>query len=115
MSPAEELDAYERPPVRMRNLYKRYQKCEMKDVDVDANIIDTDEALNEFGDQLRHHPASYIGDRDSAFQAFLSGPADERCEVSTPAFEVMNIPGQLICSSYYLVLRIQDSISCLVC
>lgn len=96
MSHLNHLDAYERPPDRMRGLFKRYQKCKAEDVDADANIIDMSKTPNGFDDQVQPADVSCFGDRDKAFQAFLSHPAGEHVEdkaASIPAFEVGNMSG----------------------
>lgn len=36
----EQLDPHERPPTRIRDIYKKYQKMKLKELDLDEDIID---------------------------------------------------------------------------
>lgn len=100
MSQAHQLDAYQRPPEQMRSLFKKYQKCKAKNLHLDPDIINTNRASNEGNDQLSPSLKYRAGDRDRAFQQFLSIPFKEcgkERAAAVPVFEVTSIPGQLIC------------------
>lgn len=102
MSQVNQLDAHERPPDRMRILFKKYQKSKETDVLIDADIIDMSRASNGFSEKLRCVPQSCFGDRGSAFREFLSSRSDgcdDEITAFIPAFEVTSISGQLICLS----------------
>ena len=100
MSEVNRLDAHQRPPERIRNLFKKYQKCKAEDLyfGADASIIDVQRAANERGNQAIAVAESCIAARDLAFQEFLSVPFDEHSQKSvemtpTRTFEVTGIPG----------------------
>lgn len=98
MSRINRLDAHQKPPERMRSLFKKYQKCKAEALDLDASIIDMQRAADVRGDQVIAAPEPCIAARDFAFQEFLSVPFDghsqKRAEITpTSAFEVPGIPG----------------------
>lgn len=119
MSPISQLDAHQRPPDRMRSLFKKYQKCKAKDLHLDADIIDMSRTVDGFHDGLQSAPESCIGDRDRAFREFLSHPFDKGGEekaASIRAFEVTSLPGSLTClERYCLFLYMQVFMSCPTC
>jgi hypothetical protein len=42
----ESLDPYQRPPEHIRNIYKRYQKMKLQDLDRDGDIVDLEKDLS---------------------------------------------------------------------
>ena len=107
MSQVNRLDAHQSPPERMRSLFKKYQRCNAKDLCFDANVIDTQGGSVEPGNGLVAVPESCHADRDSAYREFLSSPSVEQDGAKAaifPTFQVVNIPGQLsyLCSDFLL-------------
>jgi len=52
MASSQHLDPHERPPDHIRNVYKKYQKMKLRDLDKDPDIIDFKRGLSE--EQKRH-------------------------------------------------------------
>ena len=80
----------------MRSLFKKYRKCKIQDLHLDADIVDMSRGVKGSNELLRAASVSCIGDRDRAFREFLSGSFDECGDekgAPVPAFEVINIPG----------------------
>lgn len=106
MSQSNGLDAHQRPPERMRSLFKKYQGCKARDLFLDAEIIDMQGEAIEPGNGLTAVPESCNADRDSAYREFLSSQSVEQDKGKAaiiPTFQVTNIPGQLFyLRSYFL-------------
>jgi hypothetical protein len=99
MMEVKSLDPHQRPPDSIRSLFKKYQKYKENDLHVDPDVIDTWRVKDGLAHQLRPAPDFCLGDRDSAFEEFLSSPVGSpdgtgkaKAAVAS-AFEVKNLPG----------------------
>jgi hypothetical protein len=105
------LDPHERPPINIRNVYKKYQKMKLKELDQDQEIIDLscDTSASSNG-KVRVVKEYAAEDLIATFRAFAGEDAkleDIRVSSSTPVYEHENMPGTV----FYLVSMIISSIS----
>ncbi|KAF2123551.1 oxidoreductase [Dothidotthia symphoricarpi CBS 119687] len=93
----ENLDPHERPPLSIRNVYKKYQKMKMKDLDQDVEIVDLSRHISTLLDsKVRVVKHLSMTDLMSAFQAFARQDLDiESVETSSdvPVYEHEDMPG----------------------
>lgn len=106
MAQGQQLDAHQRPPDRMRALFKRYQKLQDSELGIDPDIVDFDEQKQDSISQLRQVGVRSFRNSGSSFED-LSSPSDEEirhgdCNGSIKAatfsaFEHTTITGQPNC------------------
>lgn len=91
------LDPHQRPPDRIKDVYKKYQKMKPKDLDQDLNIVDLPESLNTSAkdkfrivDELNGH------DLTAAFQAFSGQAGQTYADLppNIPVYEHADMPGK---------------------
>jgi hypothetical protein len=95
------LDPHERPPISIRNIYKKYQKMKVKELDRDRDIIDLSSDASASSNNKVHVVKEYAaGDLAVTFLAFAG--EDENLEdldlpASIPAYEHEDMPGKTVC------------------
>ncbi|KAF2870170.1 hypothetical protein BDV95DRAFT_629423 [Massariosphaeria phaeospora] len=86
------LDPHQRPPEAIRNVYKKYQKMRLKDIDQDLELIDLDGDLSA----AKKAHVSMLREIDverlaTAFRAFAG--QNLQSMHSVPVYEIEDIPG----------------------
>lgn len=68
------LDAHEAPPVGLKELYKRYQKLKLEDLDFDLEVLDFNKArVGDDMEVLKPIPSPYL---ESIFSRFVQEESD---------------------------------------
>lgn len=93
----EHLDPHQRPPDRIKDVYKKYQKMKPKDLDQDPDIVDLPDSLHTSAKEQVRIVEEWSGhDLTAAFRAF-SGQ-DKQTYAALPAripvYEHVNMPGK---------------------
>lgn len=93
------LDAHERPPDRIRNVYKRYQKLRGAALDNDSDLLDL--SVSNMAGQLHVVRSISPTDLASAFQGFMADGSESLVlpDASVPVYEHRHMPGRsnLVC------------------
>ena len=106
MTPPQHLDPHEKPPDHIRNVYKKYQKMKLRDLDKDPDIIDFKRGLSEEQKRnikvIKEYKPEELA---SAFRAFegIQEPTDSQGSlIDSPilVYEHSNMPG--ICHFFHL-------------
>jgi alkylated DNA repair protein alkB family protein 1 len=90
------LDPHERPPDGIRNVYKKYQKMKLKDIDLDENIIDLTSDTSTSSDPKVRVVKLYTGEDLNAIFRSFAGEALQAADLprSTPVYEHSDMPGR---------------------
>jgi hypothetical protein len=89
------LDPFERPPEGIRNVYKKYQKMKVEDLEKDTDIIDIESDASKFRDG--HTRTVKILQQDnlrSAFEKYIEPGALETPITPRPVYEHIDMPGR---------------------
>ncbi|KAH8637113.1 hypothetical protein IG631_08948 [Alternaria alternata] len=79
------LDPYERPPDGIRNVYKKYQKMKLNDLDLDGDIIDlSSDASASSSGRVRVVREYTAEDLTAIFQAFAGEDGVELQDTDIP-------------------------------
>jgi alkylated DNA repair protein alkB family protein 1 len=89
------LDPHQRPPHGIRNVYKKYQKMKLKDLDQDADILDSEGAaldIKRSGVNIikRIQPKQL----NIAFQLFANDNSFQQFTSEVPVYEHEEMPGR---------------------
>jgi alkylated DNA repair protein alkB family protein 1 len=76
-----QLDPHERPPERIRGVYKRYQKMKPRDLDLDAGLVDPVQDMRIVGHVETEHLAQ-------VFRNFLGEDSSELSHDAEPSSEL---------------------------
>ena len=95
------LDPHERPPDGIRNVYKKYQKTKLNDLDLDGDIIDlSSDASASSNSKVRVVKRYTAEDLTVIFRSFAG--EDEEPELqdmdmprSIPVYEHEDMPGRI--------------------
>ncbi|KAF2998633.1 hypothetical protein E8E13_007464 [Curvularia kusanoi] len=93
------MDPHQRPPDRIKHVYKKYQKMKSKDLDHDADIVDLpDSQSTSAKDQVRIVEEWSGRDLTAAFRAFSGqdGQTYPDLPARIPVYEHVNMPGLYI-------------------
>ncbi|KAG9187160.1 hypothetical protein G6011_05031 [Alternaria panax] len=98
------LDPHERPPDSIRNVYKKYQRMKLTDVDLDADIIDlSSDASASSSSRVRVVKEYTAEDLTAIFWSFAGEDGaelqDTHLPKSTPVYEHADMPGLYIIPS----------------
>jgi hypothetical protein len=94
------LDPHERPPTCIRDVYKKYQKIKLKELDQDQDIINLSSDASASSNSKVHVVRKYAAqDLTATFRAFAG--EDETIEdldlpVSIPVYEHDDMPGKTL-------------------
>ena len=94
------LDPHERPPINVRNVYKKYQRMKLKELDRDQDIIDLSSDTSASSNRKVHVVKEYAAeDLTATFLAFAG--KDENIEdldlpASMPVYEHEDMPGKTV-------------------
>jgi hypothetical protein len=93
------LDPHERPPDGIRNVYKKYQKMKLNDLDLDGDIIDlSNDASASSSGRVRVVREYTAEDLTAIFQAFAGEDGVELQDTdiprSIPVYEHEDMPGR---------------------
>jgi alkylated DNA repair protein alkB family protein 1 len=93
-----DLDPHERPPMSIRNVYKKYQKMKLKDLDRDQEIIDlSSDASASSSSKVRVVKQYAAEDLTATFRAFAGEDAKlENMGLLNPipVYEHEDMPGR---------------------
>jgi hypothetical protein len=94
------LDPHERPPITIRNVYKKYQKMKSKALDQDQDIIDlSSDAAASSNSKVRVIKEYAAQDLTATFRAFAGEDAELehiRLSSSIPVYEHEDMPGKAL-------------------
>lgn len=95
------LDPHQRPPDSIRNVYKKYQRFKLRDLNQDDQLIDlTDIVPSALSDKVRIIDYLSHNDLERTFQSFASGSmACLDSDKQIPIFEHVDMPGKIRCRS----------------
>jgi hypothetical protein len=99
----EHLDPHQRPPDSIKNVYKKYQKIKLKDLDQDLDIVDLPASLHTSAKDKVRIVEEWSGDNlTAAFRAFSGqdGQTYTTLPARIPVYEHADMPGkaQMDCS-----------------
>jgi hypothetical protein len=100
----EHMDPHQRPPESIKNVYKKYQKMKLKDLDRDPDILDlSNEPPTSAKSKLRVVEEWRGEDLTAIFRAFGGQDADMDDEVPERVlvFEHEDMPGRVLSSIHY--------------
>lgn len=93
----EHLDAHQRPPNSIRDVYKKYQKLKPKDLNQDMDILDLPDSLNTSAkDKIRVVKEWSGRDLTAAFRAFSGQDGQMYADLPSriPVYEHADMPGK---------------------
>ena len=96
MSPSS-LNAHERPPERIRQIFKRYQKAPLAEGHLDANVVQTSSPWEEMSESSCREFLADSRDQRVACEEFVHLGVSSHVvqEAQTlRVFEIASIPGQ---------------------
>ena len=110
MASSQRLDPHERPPDHIRNVYKKYQKMKLRDLDKDPDIIDFKRELSD--EQKRHikaikeHKPEELAPAFRAFEGIQEPTNSQGSLIDSPIFvyEHSDMPGITILFIYFTSL-----------
>ena len=94
------LDPHERPPESIRNVYKKYQKMKLPELNKDQDIVDLSSNMSASSNSKMRVVREYVvEDLTAIFQAFAGeeGAADlgdMNIPASIPVYEHEDMPGR---------------------
>lgn len=94
------LDPHQRPPDSIRNVYKKYQKMKLKDIDLDEDIIDlSSDASASLSSKVRVVKQYTAEDLTAIFGSFAGEEGDQELQAtrlpkSIPVYEHDDMPGR---------------------
>lgn len=107
----EHLDPHQRPPDRIKHVYKKYQKMKLKELDQDPDIVDLPSSLHTSAKEQVRIVEEWSGhDLTAAFRAF-SGQGEQTypaLPARIPIYEHVNMPGKG-CSHITFLLFVSQS------
>ncbi|GME56375.1 Alkylated DNA repair protein [Neofusicoccum parvum] len=89
------LDAHERPPDRIRNAYKKYQKLRGRALDSDPDLLDLRAVAADTVDQLHVVRSISPTDLRPIFEAFVAGSSSDSLalpDAPVPVYEHRHMP-----------------------
>jgi alkylated DNA repair protein alkB family protein 1 len=93
------LDPHERPPMSIRNVYKKYQKMKLKELDQDQEIVDLSSDASAASSSRVRVVREYAAENlTAAFRAFAGDDADLRgldMSAAIPVYEHEDMPGKV--------------------
>jgi len=92
----EHLDPHQRPPESVKDVYKKYQKMEPKDLDQDLDIVDLPDSLNTSAKDKVRIVKEWSGhDLTAAFRAFSGQDGQTYADLPPriPVYEHADMPG----------------------
>ena len=91
------LDPYQRPPASIRNVYKKYQKMTLKELDQDCEIIDLSSDVSESSSsRVRIVEEWRSEDLITTFGAFAGDHAQLDAPTKIPVYEHEDMLGKAI-------------------
>jgi alkylated DNA repair protein alkB family protein 1 len=102
----EALDPYQRPPDSVRNVYKKYQRMSLQDLDADPRIVQLSQHAPADPASKLHVIREVDADRLTAsFRSFVGGVAEVGTDSGVAVYEHEDMPGRplsLICELWVL-------------
>ncbi|KAL1621961.1 hypothetical protein SLS56_008972 [Neofusicoccum ribis] len=98
------LDAHERPPDRIRNAYKKYQKLRGRALDSDPDLLDLRAVAADTVDQLHVVRSISPTGLRPIFEAFVAGSSSDSLalpDAPVPVYEHRHMPGLHIVPSLF--------------
>lgn len=104
------LDPFERPPDRIRNVYKKYQKMKVQDLEKDIDIadIDSDTSLFRKGN-IKTSKIILEDDLVAAFSTYTGSARLESPVSPVPVYEHRDMPGRFVVFETTLFWRISSN------
>jgi len=97
------LDPYQRPPDSIRNVYKKYQKMSVQDLDSDPGIVRLPPDVSADPTSKLHVVREVdVDSLTASFRSFVGGMAESEAASRIAVYEHEDMPGtpQRICNEF---------------